>query len=94
MRKKHEKYKNIRRKDQNFKYFLFDVNHGHTQETFIHKETQQIPDIDEYIENKFEAIYDYYNPRVVEVEISPLGKYEYKELEYLGCSKLMELCKN
>ena len=94
MRKKHEKYKNIRRKDKHIKYYLFDVNHGHTQETFIHKEIQELPDIDEYIENKFEAIYDYYNPRVVEVEISPLGKYEYKELEYLGCSKLMELWNN
>ena len=91
MRKKHNKPKNIRRKDEHFKYFLFEINHGHTNEIFIHKETQKIPDIDEYINNKFEAIYDYFEPRVVELEISPLGEYEYKELDYLGATKLMTL---
>ena len=94
MRKKHEQFKNIRWKDEHFKYFLFDVSTAETHYAFIHKETQIIEDIDEYVENKFEAIYDYFQPRPVEIEISPLGQWEYNSLNQAGTKKLMKLWKN
>ena len=46
MRKKHSPPKNIRTKDQYFRYFLFEVDRGITNEVYIHKETQTIFDTD------------------------------------------------
>ena len=39
MRKKHSPPKNIRTKDgrENFRYFLFDVDRGVTNDVYIHK---------------------------------------------------------
>ena len=42
MRKKHEAPKNIRRTDEHFRYFLFEVDRGVTNDVYIHKETQKI----------------------------------------------------
>ena len=83
MRKKHSPPKNIRTKDgrENFRYFLFDVDRGVTNDVYIHKETQKIIDEDEYILNKIDFIQDQYNPQMVVVEISPLGKWEYNALK-------------
>ena len=96
MRKKHEPFKNIRTKDgrENFRYFLFEVDRGITSDIFIHKETQIIIDEDEYILNKIDFIQDQYNPQMVVVEISPLGKWEYNYLKQSGVNLFVELCKN
>ena len=96
MRKKHEPFKNIRTKDgrENFRYFLFEVDRGITSDIFIHKETQIIIDEDEYILNKIDFIQDQYNPQMVVVEISPLGKWEYNYLKQSGVNSFIELCKN
>ena len=96
MRKKHEPFKNIRTKDgrENFRYFLFEVDRGITSDIFIHKETQIIIDEDEYILNKIDFIQDQYNPQMVVVEISPLGKWEYNYLKQSGVNLFIELCKN
>ena len=96
MRKKHEPPKNIRTKDrrENFTYFLFEVDRGVTSDVFIHKETQIIIDEDEYILNKIDFIQDQYNPQMVVVEISPLGKWEYNYLKQSGVNLFVELCKN
>ena len=58
MRKKHEAPKNIRRKDEHFRYFLFEVDRGVTNDVYIHKETQKIECEDEYILNKIDFIQD------------------------------------
>ena len=81
MRKKHEAFKNIRTKDENFRYFLFDIDRGSTTDVFIHKETQKIESEDEYIQNKMEFLQDKYNPQLIYTEISPLGKWEYNSLK-------------
>ena len=96
MRKKYDSYKNIRTKDgrENFRYFLFEVDRGITNDVFIHKETQIIIDEDEYILNKIDFIQDQYNPQMVVVEISPLGKWEYNALKNAGVNSFVELCKN
>ena len=96
MRKKHDPPKNIRTKDgrENFTYFLFEVDRGTTNEIFIHKETQNIIDEDEYILNKIDFIQDQYNPQMVVVEISPLGKWEYNALKQTGVNLFVELWKN
>ena len=96
MRKKHDPPKNIRTKDgrENFTYFLFEVDRGITNEVFIHKETQVISDEDEYIINKMNYIQDAYNPQMVSVEISPLGKWEYNALKNTGINLFIEICKN
>ena len=96
MRKKHSPPKNIRTKDnrENFRYFLFEVDRGITSDIFIHKETQIIIDEDEYILNKIDFIQDQYNPQMVVVEISPLGKWEYNYLKQSGVNLFVELCKN
>ena len=96
MRKKHEPFKNIRTKDgrENFRYFLFEVDRGITSDIFIHKETQIIIDEDEYILNKIDFIQDQYNPQMVVVEISPLGKWEYNYLKQSGVNLFVELWKN
>ena len=95
MRKKHSPPKNIRTKDnrENFRYFLFEVDRGITNEVYIHKETQTIFDEDEYILNKIDFIQDQYKQMVV-VEISPLGKWEYNSLKQSGVKLFKELCKN
>ena len=96
MRKKHSPPKNIRTKDgrENFRYFLFEIDRGVTSDIFIHKETQIIIDEDEYILNKIDFIQDQYNPQMVVVEISPLGKWEYNYLKQSGINLFVELCKN
>jgi len=96
MRKKHDPPKNIRTKDgrENFTYFLFEIDRGTTNDIFIHKETQIIIDEDEYILNKIDFIQDQYNPQMVVVEISPLGKWEYNYLKQSGVNLFVELCKN
>jgi len=96
MRKKHSSPKNIRTKDgrENFRYFLFEVDRGITNEVYIHKETQTIFDEDEYILNKIDFIQDQYSPQMVVVEISPLGKWEYNALKQTGVNLFVELCKN
>ena len=94
MRKKHEAFKNIRTKDENFIYFLFDIDRGSTTDVFIHKETQKIESEDEYIQNKMEFLQDKYNPQLIYTEISPLGKWEYNSLKQSGVALLNELCKN
>tara|TARA_R100000988_G_scaffold100238_1_gene70474 strand:- start:193 stop:483 length:291 start_codon:yes stop_codon:yes gene_type:complete len=96
MRKKHSSPKNIRTKDgrENFRYFLFDVDRGVTNDVYIHKETQNIIDEDEYILNKIDFIQDQYSPQMVVVEISPLGKWEYNALKQTGVNLFVELCKN
>ena len=96
MRKKHSPPKNIRTKDgrENFRYFLFEIDRGVTSDIFIHKETQIIIDEDEYILNKIDFIQDQYNPQMVVVEISPLGKWEYNYLKQSGVNSFIELCKN
>tara|TARA_R100000664_G_scaffold15696_1_gene24283 strand:+ start:250 stop:540 length:291 start_codon:yes stop_codon:yes gene_type:complete len=96
MRKKHDPPKNIRTKDgrENFTYFLFEVDRGTTNEIFIHKETQNIIDEDEYILNKIDFIQDQYNPQMVVVEISPLGKWEYNALKQTGVNLFIEMWKN
>ena len=96
MRKKHSPPKNIRTKDgrENFRYFLFDVDRGLTNDVYIHKETQKIIDEDEYILNKIDFIQDQYNPQMVVVEISPLGKWEYNALKQTGVNLFIELWKN
>ena len=96
MRKKHSSPKNIRTKDgrENFRYFLFDVDRGVINDVYIHKETQNIIDEDEYILNKIDFIQDQYSPQMVVVEISPLGKWEYNALKQTGVNLFVELCKN
>jgi hypothetical protein len=94
MRKKHEAFKNIRTKDEHFRYFLFDIDRGSTTDVFIHKETQKIESEDEYIQNKMEFLQDKYNPQLIYTEISPLGKWEYNSLKQSGVALLNELCKN
>ena len=94
MRKKHEPFKNIRTKDEHFRYFLFEIDRGVTSDIFIHKETQIIIDEDEYILNKIDFIQDQYTPQMVVVEISPLGKWEYNYLKQSGINLFVELCKN
>ena len=96
MRKKHDPPKNIRTKDgrENFTYYLFEVDRGITNEVFIHKETQVIFDEDEYIINKMNYIQDAYNPQMVSVEISSLGKWEYNALKNTGVNLFIEICKN
>ena len=96
MKKKYNPPKNIRTKDgrENFRYFLFEIDRGVTSDIFIHKETQIIIDEDEYILNKIDFIQDQYNPQMVVVEISPLGKWEYKALKNSGVNSFVELCKN
>ena len=96
MRKKHDPPKNIRTKDgrENFRYFLFEIDRGVTSDIFRHKETQIIIDEDEYILNKIDFIQDQYNPQMVVVEISPLGKWEYNYLKQSGVNLFVELCKN
>ena len=96
MRKKHDPPKNIRTKDgrENFTYFLFEVDRGTTNEIFIHKERQNIIDEDEYILNKIDFIQDQYNPQMVVVEISPLGKWEYNALKQTGVNLFIEMWKN
>jgi hypothetical protein len=96
MRKKHQAYKNIRTKDgrENFRYFLFEVDRGITNDVYIHKETQIIIDEDEYILNKIDFIQDQYTPQMVVVEISPLGKWEYNALKNSGVNLFVELWKN
>ena len=95
MRKKHEPFKNIRTKDgrENFRYFLFEVDRGITNEVYIHKETQTIFDEDEYILNKIDFIQDQYKQMVV-VEISPLGKWEYNALKNTGVNSFSQFCNN
>ena len=90
MRKKHSPPKNIRTKDQYFRYFLFEVDRGITNEVYIHKETQTIFDEDEYILNKIDFIQDQYKQMVV-VEISPLGKWEYNALKNTGVKLELEI---
>ena len=90
MRKKHSPPKNIRTKDQYFRYFLFEVDRGITNEVYIHKETQTIFDEDEYILNKIDFIQDQYEQMVV-VEISPLGKWEYNALKNTGVKLFSDL---
>ena len=90
MRKKHSSPKNIRTKDQYFRYFLFEVDRGITNEVYIHKETQTIFDEDEYILNKIDFIQDQYKQMVV-VEISPLGKWEYNALKNTGVKLFSDL---
>tara|TARA_R100000231_G_scaffold17309_1_gene17987 strand:- start:2508 stop:2795 length:288 start_codon:yes stop_codon:yes gene_type:complete len=92
MRKKHSPPKNIRTKDgrENFRYFLFEVDRGITNEVYIHKETQTIFDEDEYILNKIDFIQDQYKQMVV-VEISPLGKWEYNALKNTGVKLFSDL---
>tara|TARA_R110002020_G_scaffold272173_1_gene487276 strand:+ start:195 stop:485 length:291 start_codon:yes stop_codon:yes gene_type:complete len=96
MRKKYDPYKNIRTKDgrENFKYFLFEVDRGVTNDVYIHKETQIITNEDKYILNKIDFIQDAYNPKMISVEISPLGKWEYNALKNTGINLFIELCKN
>jgi hypothetical protein len=94
MRKKYESYKNIRRKEENFQYFLFEVDDGIRTEVFIHLETQLIENEDEYFGNKIDAIYDKYKPKLVEIEVSPLGKWEYNALKQSGAETLLELWSN
>jgi hypothetical protein len=89
-RKKHEPFKNIRTKDQYFKYFLFEIDRGRTRETFIHIETKTIFNDDEYILDKMTQIQKYYDPQMIEVEISPLGKWEYNALKEKGLKSLFE----
>ena len=96
MRKKHSPPKNIRTKDgrENFRYFLFDVDRGVTNDVYIHKETQNIIDEDEYILNKIDFIQDQYSPQMVVEEISPLGKWEYNALKQTGVNLFIEMWKN
>ena len=96
MRKKHEAFKNIRTKDgrENFRYFLFEIDRGVTSDIIIHKEKQIIIDEYEYMLNKMNYIQDHYKPQCVEVEISPLGKWEYNYLKQSGVNLFVELCKN
>lgn len=94
MRKKHNPPKNIRTKDnkENFRYFLFEVDRGVTNDIYIHKETQTIFDENEYIYNKIDFIQDKYKQLVV-TEISPLGKWEYNALKQSGITLFEEFCK-
>tara|TARA_R100000654_G_scaffold241_2_gene918 strand:+ start:3060 stop:3338 length:279 start_codon:yes stop_codon:yes gene_type:complete len=88
IRKKHDPPKNIRRKDQDFSYYIFEVDTGIKEEVIIHKETRTIFDVDEYINEKINEVHNLYNPINVHVEISPLGKWEYNELKNRGVELL------
>ena len=92
MRKKHEAFKNIRKKDEHFRYFLFDIDRGMSTDVFIHKETEVITNEDEYIQSKMEFIQDKYNPQLIYTEISPLGKWEYNSLKQSGVTLFKEFC--
>ena len=95
MRKKHNPPKNIRTKDnrENFRYFLFEVDRGVTNDIYIHKETQTIFDEDEYIYNKIDFIQDQYKQLVV-TEISTLGQWEYNALKQAGTLLFEDFCRN
>ena len=70
--------------------FLFEIDRGRTRETFIHIETKTIFNDDEYILDKMTQIQKYYDPQMIEVEISPLGKWEYNALKEKGLKSLFE----
>ena len=96
MRKKHNPPKNIRTKDgrENFRYFMFEINDGVRRDLFIHLETELIGDENKYFGDKIDFIHNKYTPKLVEVEISPLGKWEYNALKQKGAVNLIELWNN
>jgi hypothetical protein len=88
------KPKIIQRKEENFTYFLFEIDNGLRRDLYIHRETQKIEDRDDYIENKLDAVRDKYKPDLVEIDISDLGQWEYNALKQKGAETLLELWNN
>lgn len=84
----------IQRKEENFNYFLFEIDNGIRRDLYIHRETQSIEDEDEYFANKLEAIHSKYKPELVDIDISALGQWEYNALKQKGAETLLELWNN
>ena len=85
-------FKNIRKPSHTIftHCFIFFVNDGKKEKTFIHRDLDtdfEGVEYDKYIDRKIQELYSKYNMNV-KIEGSRLGLWEYDELIKLGVAKL------